>query len=116
MLAGAAALCVSWVLSTGAARASVAVRNGQICPTFTQSKLTFEWEAIGSFTCKSAMTWVEKLAADHVSPLGGEIALTNGPKGYHCYATLEKKGVASSGLCYKGTAAYPTSGFNWTGA
>ena len=35
---------------------------------------------------------------------------------FHCYAVADKNGVASDGQCYKGTVAFPKSGFAWSSA
>jgi hypothetical protein len=59
---------------------------------------------------------VLKLIKDRVDASSGKVARTNGPRGYHCYAVSDKKGVASDGQCYKGTAAFPKSGFAWSSA
>jgi hypothetical protein len=93
-----------------------ATRAGQVCPTFTSLGLKVQWETVGtSFSCSAAKTWVVKLIADKVKQTLGRVPLTNGPKSLHCYATLETKGHASGGLCYKGTLAYPATGFTWYG-
>ena len=53
---------------------------------------------------------------DSVDTTSGQMALHNGPKGYHCVATQDAKGHASVGACYKGTLAFPKSGFLWNGS
>jgi hypothetical protein len=98
------------------ATAAPASAAGKICPTFRASGLKYQWETAGTgFTCKSAKHWLVKLIKDHADTSSGEVKLTNGPKGYHCFATLDHKHKASGGLCYKGTVAYPKSGFTWNG-
>jgi hypothetical protein len=70
-------------------------------------------------SCDGALgprTWVLKLIKDPVDTTTGKVALHNGPKGYHCYATQDAKGHASVGTCYKGTLAFPKSGFLWNGS
>jgi hypothetical protein len=90
---------------------------GAVCPAFSKHGLKYQWETVGTgFTCKSAKRWLLKLIKDRVPATGGEVALHNGPNGYHCYATLVTKHLASGGLCYKGTLAYPKSGFTWNGS
>lgn len=109
-----------WVLlALGAALAAASARaapTGQICASFSHGGLTYHWETVGTgWTCSSAKPWVVKLSGDRVGAAAGSIKLTNGPKGYHCYASLAHKGYASGGLCYAGTLAYPKSGFTWNG-
>jgi hypothetical protein len=94
-----------------------ATAAGKLCPKFSKSGLTYQWEVVGTgFTCASAKKWVVKLSNDHADTSKGKVALTNGPKGYHCFASLDTKGLASGGLCYKGTLAFPKSGFTWNGS
>ena len=111
------------VLVFGVATLLVATSNvpataaAQVCPKFAKSGLTYQWETVGTgFTCSSAKKWVVKLSNDSADTSKGKVALHNGPKGYHCYASLDTKGLASGGLCYKGTLAFPKSGFTWNGS
>jgi hypothetical protein len=100
------------VVAAGSASAKAAV-----CPTLSASGSKYTWETVGTgFTCANAKHWVLKLIKDPVDTSSGKVALTNGPKGYHCYAVSDTKGVASDGQCYKGTAAFPKSGFAWSSA
>ena len=118
-LAGAGALSVVLVAVMLAVTVPAgATRAGQVCPTFTVSKLKVQGETVGTgFSCASYKAWVTKLMADKVKTTVGRVTLTNGPAGLHCYATSEtKKGYVTGGLCYKGTLAYPTSGFTWNGS
>ena len=118
-LAGVGVLSVVLVAVTLAVVSTAgATRTGQLCPAFTVSKLKVQGETVGTgFTCASYKSWVTKLMADKVKVAAGDIPLTNGPKGLHCFATSEtKKGYVSGGLCYKGTLAYPVSGFTWNGS
>jgi hypothetical protein len=79
--------------------------------------LKYFTETVGSgFTCNTAKTWVLKLSKDSADTTSGKVALKNGPKGYHCVATADVKGFASVGACYKGTLAFPKSGFLWNGS
>jgi hypothetical protein len=37
-----------------------------------------------------------------------------GPRGYHCFAEPDsRRGRATSGTCFKGTLAFPGTGFAW---
>ncbi len=109
-------LLVALTASVAAASAVHAASAGQLCKPFRSSGLTYRWDTVGSgWTCGSAKPWVVKLSRDHVGSAAGNVSLKNGPKGYHCYATLEHKGYASGGVCYKGTLAFPKSGFTWNG-
>jgi hypothetical protein len=97
--------------------AGTASAAAEVCPTLSSSGSKYTWETVGTgFTCGNAKHWVLKLIKDRVDTTSGKVALTNGPKGYHCYAVSDKKGVASDGQCYKGTAAFPKSGFAWSSA
>jgi hypothetical protein len=94
-----------------------AAAAGKVCPSFSQSGLKYFSETVGSgFTCNTAKTWVLKLSKDPADTTAGRVALHNGPKGYHCVATKDAKGHASVGACYKGTLAFPKSGFLWSGS
>jgi hypothetical protein len=94
-----------------------AAAAGKVCPSFSQSGLKYFSETVGSgFTCDTAKTWVQKLSKDSVDTTSGKAVLSNGPKGYHCVATDDAKGHASVGACYKGTLAFPKSGFLWNGS
>jgi hypothetical protein len=107
------------VLALGAAviaASSRAATTGSLCPAFAHGGLTYHWETVGTgWTCWSARPWVVKLSSDRVGAAAGSVKLTNGPKGYHCFASSTHKGYASGGLCYAGTLAYPKSGFTWNG-
>ena len=94
----------------GAGTASAAA----VCPKLAVSGTKYQWETIGtSFTCASAKHWVQALINDPADTSSGKVTLTNGPKGYHCFATSDDNGKASAGQCYKGTAAFPKAGFAW---
>jgi hypothetical protein len=87
----------------------------QVCPKLSVAGSKYTWETVGTgFTCGSAKPLVVKLIKDRVDTSSGKVQLTNGPKGYHCYAVGDTKGVASDGQCYKGTLAFPKSGFAWS--
>jgi hypothetical protein len=115
-LLAVAALVAIGAVGVPIATATTASATGKVCPTFTASGLKYRWETAGTgFTCTSAKRWLVKLIKEPADTSSGEVKLANGPKGYHCYATLDTKGHASGGLCYKGTVAYPKSGFTWNG-
>ena len=117
MIRKLALFLVALTASIAAASSVHAASAGQLCPQFTKSRLTYHWETAGTgWTCASAKPWVVKLSGDHVGSATGNVPLTNGPKGYHCYATLTHKGLASGGACFKGTWAFPRSGFTWNGS
>jgi hypothetical protein len=111
-----AALVAIAAVGVPAATAVPASATGKVCPTFRASGLKYQWETAGSgFSCKSAKHWLVKLVKDPADTSSGEVALPDGPHGYHCFATLDHDGKASGGLCYKGTVAHPKSGFTWNG-
>jgi hypothetical protein len=114
VLASAAIVAIA-AIGVPIATAATASAAAQVCPTFSASGLKYQWETVGTgFTCGNAKHWVTKLIKDPVADTSsGKVALTNGPKGYHCYATDDEKGHASAGTCYKGTLAFPKSGFAW---
>jgi len=88
---------------------------GKDCPTFSKAGVKYLVATVGTgFTCQSAVTWTLKLIHDHVNfSVAGRQTLHNGPGGYLCVATNALKGDALDGQCYKGSQAYPTSGFGW---
>jgi hypothetical protein len=115
----AATLAIVAIAAVGVpiATAETASAAGKVCPTFSASGLKYTWETAGTgFTCDSAKRSLVKLLKDKVDTSSGKVALTNGPKGYHCFATNDQKGSASGGICYKGTLAFPKSGFLWSGS
>src|SRR5262245_23728483 len=100
--------------ATSQGQASAAAK---VCPTFSSAGLKYFSETVGTgFTCGTAKTWVLKLIKDPADTSSGPVTLNNGPKGYHCRASDDAKGRASVGVCYKGTLAFPTSGFLWNGS
>ncbi|HSP73800.1 MAG TPA: hypothetical protein VLN26_15590 [Gaiellaceae bacterium] len=123
---GVAVLAIAVAASPAAASAaSAAPAGGKVCPPLTgrtwhslykgRSGTRYQWSVIGSFTCASAKPWVAKLINDRArSADGANVVLHNGPGGYHCYATVpDKDGYAATGACFRGTWAYPGSGFSW---
>ena len=98
------------------ASTAAATRTGQVCRSFTHDGMTYRFETIGTgWTCGSAKTWIVKLSGDRVAAAAENLPLKNGPRGYHCFATLARAGRASAGTCIKGTIAFPKSGFGWIG-
>jgi hypothetical protein len=112
--AGLALVATAVLAATSAVPAAAA---GKVCPSFSNSGLKYFSETVGTgFTCSTAKTWVLKFSKDHVDTTTGKAVLQGGPKGYHCVATDEAKGQPSGGACYKGTLAFPKSGFLWSGS
>jgi hypothetical protein len=113
VLASAAIVAIAAV-GVPIATAATASAKAEVCPVFTASGVKYQWETVGTgFTCGSAKPWVMKLIKDSADTSSGKVTLTNGPKGYHCFASSADNGHASAGQCYKGTAAFPKSGFAW---
>jgi hypothetical protein len=109
LLAVIAAACLAAASTAGATTA------GRVCPSFKNGGKSFFLETIGSgWTCSSAKGWAVKLIGDKVpSTVTSNIPLRNGPTGYHCYANPGSHGHATDGTCFKGTIAFPKSGFAW---
>jgi len=63
-----------------------AARAGKLCPSFKQT----------GWTCASTKPWIVKLSSDRV-----HVGIAN---------------RATAGQCFKGTLAFPRSGFAWTAA
>jgi hypothetical protein len=103
------AVCLAGASTAGAGKA------GQVCPSFTQGRQSFGLETIGSgWSCPSAKSWAVKLIGDKVAAVVMKnTPLTNGPVGYHCFANPGSHGHATDGACFKGTIAFPKSGFAW---
>lgn len=110
-----ALLVVAAALSLLAASTAGAARTGQICRSFKLGGHAYTWETIGtSWTCGSAKPWIVKLIGDRVPPGSRNVPLTNGPRGYHCLSTpFRRGGHATAGACFKGTIAFPITGFSW---
>jgi hypothetical protein len=108
-----AILVVACVAAVAASTAGAA-RAGRVCPTFHQGGTAYHPETLGTgWTCASAKSWIVKLIGDRVTFTGKNIPLKNGPAGLHCLADNSLRGHASSGACFKGTIAFPGSGFAW---
>jgi hypothetical protein len=115
--AGAAVLAIVVAASFGgASEVRAAPTAGAICKSFSRSGLKYQWSAIGGVTCKKAKPWLLKLLRDRVRTPSMKVALKNGPKGFHCYATIVTKSRASAGVCYTGTFKFPKNGFQWFGS
>ena len=112
-LVGVAVAVAATVALATASTAGAAARDNAICRTFTLKGQKIAGEVIGTWTCAAAKSWIVKFDNRHVTG-AGKVVLHNGPAGYHCYATRETSGGrVIDGLCYKGTFAYPGSGFTW---
>jgi len=118
---------MNWKLATLVVVASVslatastvgAARAGKLCPSFKQGGRSYHSETLGTgWTCASAKPWIVKLSSDRVHVGIANVPLTNGPRGYHCSANpFSRGGRATAGQCFKGTLAFPRSGFAWTAA
>jgi hypothetical protein len=110
------AISVTAALTTASAvRAEPAA---QVCPKFSHGRLTFTSETLGnSWTCAAAKSWILRVANDRIRHSSRNIPLRNGPRGYHCIATpVSRGGHATSGACFKGTIAFPGTGFAWDGS
>jgi hypothetical protein len=101
------------ILANGAA--VQAAPAAQICGSFKEGGLTFKSFTLGTrWTCSSAKSWIIKLSADKVQTTTHNVALTNGPHGYHCLATTGSRGGrATAGTCFTGTVKFPGNGFAW---
>jgi hypothetical protein len=100
----------TFAVTTGAHAAPTAQR----CTPLSASGLKLQWSAIGNVTCQGAKPWLLKILGTHGAP-DAQAKITNGPKGFHCRATNDAKGIPSAGACYTGTIAFPKNGFQWFG-
>jgi hypothetical protein len=97
-----------------AASTADASRAAQVCPAFKQGKLTYHVETLGTrWTCASAKSWVVKLSGDSARVVSRNLPLTDGPRGYHCFAIGGSHGRATNGTCFTGTVRFPGNGFAW---
>jgi hypothetical protein len=107
----AAVAMATFAATTGAHAAPTAAR----CTSFSVSGVgKIQWSAIGNVSCQEAKPWLVKILGKHGAP-DAQAKVTNGPKGFHCRATNNGKGIASVGSCYTGTIAFPKNGFQWFG-
>lgn len=109
LLAVIAGACLLAASTAGASKA------GRVCPSFKHNGKSFFLETIGNgWTCSSAQGWAVKLIGDKVAAtVVKNVPLKNGPSGYHCFANPGSHGRATDGTCFKGTIAFPKSGFAW---
>ena len=101
----------------GATSAQAAVpRKAAVCPSFKTAGVKLQWSVVGTgWTCSSAKKWVSKLVGEKVATSQAKVTFTDGPKGFHCQGASDDTGHVTAGACYKGTAAFPKSGFQWFG-
>ncbi len=112
---GVAVVAIFAVATVGAAKAQATSTAGEVCTSFSVSGAgKIQWSAIGNVTCQEAKPWLLKILGKHGAP-DAQASLTNGPKGFHCRATNNAKGIPSAGACYTGTIAFPKNGFQWFG-
>jgi hypothetical protein len=114
-LPGVAMVVIFVLAGLGAARADATSTAGEVCKAFVVSGAgKIQWSAIGNVTCQEAKPWLLKILGKHGAP-DAQANPTNGPKGFHCRATNNAKGIPSVGACYTGTIAFPKNGFQWLG-
>jgi len=104
------------LLSLATASTGTAADAGKLCAKFSQNRITYQSQTVGSsWSCAAAKSWIMKLSLDRVpKSFTKNLPLTNGPRGYHCFAEPgSRRGHATSGVCVKGTIAFPRSGFAW---
>jgi hypothetical protein len=95
--------------------AHAAPTAGERCTSFSVSGAgKIQWSAIGNVSCQEAKPWLLKILGTHGAP-DAQAKITNSPKGFHCRATNNAKGIPSAGACYTGTIAFPKNGFQWFG-
>jgi hypothetical protein len=110
--AAIAAVAIAAVAATTVAHAAPTVG---VCKAFSVSGAgKIQWSAIGNVTCQEAKPWLVKILGKHGAP-DAQAKVTNGPRGFHCRATDNAKGVPSVGACYTGTIKFPKNGFQWFG-
>ena len=109
----AVAISVTAILVNGAAVR--AAPTAQVCGSFKEGRLTLKSFTLSTrWTCSSAKSWIIKLSADKVQVTTRNVPLTNGPRGYHCLATVGSEGGrATDGTCFTGTIKFPGNGFAW---
>lgn len=111
----AATIAAVAIAAFAATTAAHAAPRAAICKSFSVSGAAkIQWSVIGNVTCQEAKSWLLTILGKHGAP-GAQAAVTNGPKGFHCRATNNAKGVPSAGTCYTGTLKFPKNGFQWFG-
>ncbi len=110
-----ALLVVVAVASLAAASTAGATHTGQVCRSFKQNGHTYTLVTVGtSWSCAAAKAQAGKLIGDRIHNGIKNVPLTNGPRGLHCMATPNStRGHATAGVCFKGTFAFPGTGFSW---
>ncbi len=90
--------------------------TAQFCPSFRHDGKSFSLFTVGNaWSCSSAKGWAVKLIGDKVPRnVTSKVPLKNGPSGYHCFALPGSHGRATDGTCFKGTVAFPKTGFAWS--
>lgn len=106
----AAASLAAFAGTTGAHAAPAAAR----CKPLSASGLKLQWSVIGDVSCQEAKPWLLKILGKRGAP-DAQAEIANRPKGFHCKATNNRRGIPSVGACYTGTAAFPKNGFQWFG-
>jgi hypothetical protein len=92
-----------------------AAPTAAICKSLSVSGASkIQWSVIGAVTCQKAKPWLLKILAKHGAP-NAQAKITNGPRGFHCRATNNAKGIPSVGACYTGTLKFPKNAFQWFG-
>jgi curli biogenesis system outer membrane secretion channel CsgG len=118
LLAMVAFLCLAMIpaVADGTSAAAAVPRKAAVCPSFKAAGVKLEWSVVGTgWTCSSAKKWVSKLVGEKVAKSDVKVTFTDGPKGFHCQGASDASGHTTVGACYKGTAAFPKSGFQWFG-
>jgi hypothetical protein len=107
LLAVAAALAVS----------APAQAASSPCKSVTKYGRTYRWSVVGAaFTCGSARPYLLRVIAGAAPAGTGVLKLKHGPRGYKCESGyLDAKRRPLAGACFKGTLAFPVSGFQWLG-
>jgi hypothetical protein len=111
---GASTIATVAMATFGATAEAHAAATAGICKSLSVSGVKLQWSTIGNVSCKVAKPWLLKILAKHTRP-GAKVTPKNGPRGFHCSASNDSKGIPSAGACYTGTLAFPKNGFQWFG-
>jgi len=107
-----AAVATAVVVATTAAYAAP---TAAICRSFSVSGAgKIQWSVIGNVTCQEAKPWLLKILGKRGAH-DAQAKITNAPRGFHCRASDNAKGIPSAGACYTGTIQFPKNGFQWFG-
>ncbi len=110
----AVAIAIVVVGTFAAALSAHAARSAAICkPLSVPGATKVQWSVIGNVSCGEAKPWLLRILGRHGAP--NSPAKITPPKGFHCQATDNKKGVPSIGACYTGTIKFPKNAFQWFG-